>query len=503
MKKPTVLRLWAVLCTVVILSACQKETSQSTEPVSNETNEYSGPKLSGVIPDDPAKVAKVPTIMSQEFLSNTQKYMTTPDMLSARGKPVKSGTDATPPIVNITSPTNGSSVSGTVIIQVNATDNIAVASISLSVDGTIIGTSNTAPYSFSWTASNGSHTIVATAKDAAGNSASNSISVSQNVVSADVTAPTVSITSPASGSSVSGTVNVSISASDNVGIKSVALSVDGIVVSSLTAAPYNFSWNTTNLADGNHSLSAKATDAAGNVNTSTITVAKNTTITTLPSGTLPSSVSLSMPAVGNQGSEGCCVSFAVGYAARSSEQYYQTGASSYSLSTNTFSPEFLYNQTKFDASCTSGSSLLTALDFLKYVGICTWQTMPYTSSNGCSLLPTSTQNSEAAKYKITSYSSIYTTDITAIKTMLASKHPLVISFSTDQNFYNAGPGFIWKSYSSTSGPSHAVAICGYDDAKHAVKIINSWGTSWGDSGYTWIDYDFLPQLNPNVYVMKL
>jgi hypothetical protein len=490
MKRPAVLRLWAVLCTLVILSACQKETSQTEQQPKDEN---SGLRMSGAIPDDPAKVAKVPVIMSQEFLSNPQKYMTTPDMLSARGKPVKSGTDATPPSVSISSPTNGSTVSGTVSIQVSATDNVAVSTVSLAVDGTTIGTSNTAPYVFSWTASSGTHTIVATAKDAAGNSATNSISVSQNVVSADITAPTVSITSPVSGSSVSGTVSVSVTASDNVGVKSVALSVDGTVVSTLTSSPYNFSWNTTNIADGNHALSAKATDAAGNTNTTTITVSKNTTITTLPSTSLSSSVFLNMPPVQNQGSEFSCVAFAVGYATRSVEQYYKTGSTSFSFSSNIFSPEFLYNQTKISADCGSGTSLMQALDFLKSTGICSWQSMPYSSSNGCSLLPTNSQLLEASNYKISSYSAIYKSDITAIKTSITNHHPVMFAAAIDNSFVNAQPGFIWKAYSGSASISHAMAICGYDDSKHAWKVMNSWGTSWADSGYSWIDYDFLPQ----------
>ena len=212
----------------------------------------------------------------------------------------------------------------------------------------------------------------------------------------------------------------------------------------------------------------------------------------LPPGPLPSSVQLAMPPVANQGGEGSCVAFSIGYGARSAEQYYSSNATSYSYSTNIFSPEFLYNQTKI-GDCGSGTSIINALEFLKTKGICSWQSMPYSSSDGCSTLPTSSQTSEAATFKINSYSEVYKSDITAIKTLLANKHPLIIMVVLDGSFPGAGPGFIWKSYSGSGGFNHSLTICGYDDAKHAFKVMSSWGTSWGDAGYSWIDYDFLSQ----------
>lgn len=88
--------------------------------------------------------------------------------------------------------------------------------------------------------------------------------------SADTTPPTTSITSPTSGATVSGTLSVSASASDNVGVTSVRLLVDGAVVGTATSAPYNFSWNTTALANGTHMLQTTAYDAAGNIGLSAI-----------------------------------------------------------------------------------------------------------------------------------------------------------------------------------------------------------------------------------------
>ena len=81
--------------------------------------------------------------------------------------------------------------------------------------------------------------------------------------------PTVSITSPAAGAAVSGTITVSASASDNVGVANVQLQVDGTNVGAVdTTSPYNFSLNTATLTNGSHSLIALATDTAGNQATS-------------------------------------------------------------------------------------------------------------------------------------------------------------------------------------------------------------------------------------------
>jgi hypothetical protein len=225
--------------------------------------------------------------------------------------------------------------------------------------------------------------------------------------------------------------------------------------------------------------------------------------TIIDPATLPASVSLTMPPVGYQGGEGSCVPFAVGYAARSAEQYYHNSASGYSYTTNIFSPEFLYNQIKV-GDCGSGTSIIRALEFLKNTGISTWQSMPYSYTNGCSLLPSSAQLTEAANYKIASYSAVYKSDVTAIKSLLANKHPLIIMVVLDGSFPNAQPGFIWKSYSGSGGFNHALTICGYDDAKHAFKVMSSWGTGWGDAGYSWIDYSFLSQTGDvGAYVINM
>ncbi len=84
----------------------------------------------------------------------------------------------------------------------------------------------------------------------------------------DTTPPTTSVTAPAGGSTVSGTVTVTATASDNVGVTKVELYLDGALLASGTASPFSAAWSTTGAANGSHTLTSKAYDAAGNVGTS-------------------------------------------------------------------------------------------------------------------------------------------------------------------------------------------------------------------------------------------
>lgn len=220
-----------------------------------------------------------------------------------------------------------------------------------------------------------------------------------------------------------------------------------------------------------------------------------------PPAPIPSSYALTMPPVGYQGSEGSCVAWAVAYGARSCMQYYKTGATAYSNATNVFSPEYVFNQVKASSNCSS-AGMLRSVDLLVSQGVCTWQSMPYNYLDGCSLMPNSSQTAEASNYKIASYARVQPSDVVTIKTMIASQKPVPFTFNTDGSFDRATAGFIWTTYTGFTG-AHAMVLCGYDDAKHAYKAMNCWGISWGDAGYIWIDYDLLPVISFEAYVMNL
>lgn len=184
--------------------------------------------------------------------------------------------DGKAPTVSINAPAAGATVSGTVTVSAVASDNVGVTSVQFKLDGVNLGASDTtAPYSVSWNTvnvANGSHVLKAVARDAAGNSRTSvgiTVTVANGTLVGDVTAPTVSVTAPASGATVSGTVAVSGNASDNVGVVGVQFKLDGANLGTEdTTSPYSISWSTTAVTNGSHTLTAIARDAAGNQSTS-------------------------------------------------------------------------------------------------------------------------------------------------------------------------------------------------------------------------------------------
>jgi hypothetical protein len=194
--------------------------------------------------------------------------------------------DQSGPTVSLTAPAASAVVSGaSTTISSTASDNVGVAGVQFKLDGANLGAEDaTSPYSMSWnttTATNGTHSITAVARDAAGNTTT-STAVS---VTVDNGVPTVSITSPTGGSNVSGTTAINATAADNTGgsgLLKVEFYVDGTLVSSDTTTPYSFSWNTSTYALGAHSLTAKAYDNAPTANVTTSSAVNVTVVDATP-----------------------------------------------------------------------------------------------------------------------------------------------------------------------------------------------------------------------------
>jgi len=92
------------------------------------------------------------------------------------------------------------------------------------------------------------------------------------LVDVDQTPPTVSLTAPAAGATVSGKVSVTASATDTNGIGKVEFYVDNILKGTVASAPYTYSWDTTTVTNSTHSLTVKAYDKSGNVSAASANV---------------------------------------------------------------------------------------------------------------------------------------------------------------------------------------------------------------------------------------
>ena len=321
--------------------------------------------------------------------------------------------DGGAPSVSVTSPQSGAVLTGTVTLQADASDDVSVDHVDFLVDGQVVGTDSTSPYSVAWdtsTVGNGAHSITARAVDGGNNAttsaavpvtvgsgpgdttpptttiacnltacasvyvsdvqvtltatdntggsgvkeiryttdgttptattgivysgaftvsttttvkyrafdnADNAEAVNSQLIQIDPTAPTVTVTSPTSGATLSGVVVLSANASDDGGVDHVDFLVDGQTVGSDSSAPYSVSWNSAQVSDGSHTIRARAVDTVGNSGESAdvpVTVT-NQNDTTPPTTTIScnsaacvsfysSPVSVTLVAADNQGGSG-------------------------------------------------------------------------------------------------------------------------------------------------------------------------------------------------------
>jgi hypothetical protein len=158
-----------------------------------------------------------------------------------------------------------------------STDNVGVAGYDVYRNGsaTPLATGVTAgSYTDATVAPGTSYTYTVAAYDAAGNLSSQSAPAPVTTGAPDTTPPSVQMTAPTDDSTVSGAVTVTASASDDVAVAGVQFEVTNLATDAttnlgtpVTSAPYQTTWSTTTVPNGQYALSAVATDSAGNTDT--------------------------------------------------------------------------------------------------------------------------------------------------------------------------------------------------------------------------------------------
>jgi hypothetical protein len=137
-------------------------------------------------------------------------------------------------------------------------------------NGAQIGTTSTTAYADSGLAASTTYSYAVSAFDAAGNNSAPSSTASATTLAvADTIPPTVSISAPSNGATVSGVITISANASDNVGVAGVQFKFDGQNIGpEIALPPYTLQVDTATTNNGSHTITATARDTSGNTTTS-------------------------------------------------------------------------------------------------------------------------------------------------------------------------------------------------------------------------------------------
>ena len=219
-------------------------------------------------------------------------------------------------------------------------------------------------------------------------------------------------------------------------------------------------------------------------------------------GRLPQFVDLSsfFPEPGHQGTQGSCVGWAVGYALKTYQEALEFNISQ-PQEWDHFSPAFVFNSIKQGEDCTAGSRISDALEFVANTGAVRMQDFPYEESQ-C-LPPTEDMTSIARDYSIKSFRRLQKDGMLfAIREALSNEKPVVIAMRVFPSFedWEGGGNYRHDPDIEFQVDYHAVTVVGYDDERRALKIINSWGSEWGDDGFFWMDYRAARELIAEAYV---
>lgn len=234
---------------------------------------------------DDTAIAALTTYSYRVFAKGVGGLSPASNVVSVLSPPAK---DSTPPVAAITSPANGSTVSGPVTVTAQASDNVGLLGMEIRVQPNM-GTEVVCSRSYAtarasdtlsctwdprYLSPGTSAQLSAYAYDGMRNFVINPITVTVAAVTADTRAPVVTVLEPASNSTVSGIVTVRATATDNVGVARMEIrDPRGALLSTSSGGAISGSWNTSGLRrNSKQTLTIRAFDAAGNVGSAKLTV---------------------------------------------------------------------------------------------------------------------------------------------------------------------------------------------------------------------------------------
>ncbi len=219
---------------------------------------------------------------------------------------------------------------------------------------------------------------------------------------------------------------------------------------------------------------------------------------------LPEEVDLSgkFPTPGDQGQQSSCTAWATGYAMRS---YYEGKRRNWNFSSpgQIISPAYIYNRLhEFRGACDTGTAISDALELLKTAGAPTLSQYPYVE-NDCTRPVSSELERTGSEFRISGFSTVDNTRLDDAKGQLARGNPVVFGMDVSESFENLSGPQIYDDVSSPRSGGHAMVLVGYSERRQAFKVMNSWGTEWGERGFGWVSYRAVRQFSDRMFVMDV
>jgi C1A family cysteine protease len=208
---------------------------------------------------------------------------------------------------------------------------------------------------------------------------------------------------------------------------------------------------------------------------------------------LPPAIDLTrdMPPVGDQGQLGSCTAWSAGYASASyaANRRFGWGADS---PEHQASPSYLYERLleQDTLDCGSGTFLATSMSLLIQEGCSSLDTVQY-SDEVCTV---NSSQTDAANFQIGSFHRVVPTDRYAMRGELAAGRVVAFGSRLYDDFLTHRGGSVFRGSGNfltqnNQHAAHAMVVVGYDDGRGAYRVMNSWGTVWGDSGFVWMSFE--------------
>ena len=216
------------------------------------------------------------------------------------------------------------------------------------------------------------------------------------------------------------------------------------------------------------------------------------------------------PPIGDQGSYGTCVAWSVGYNLKTALNAIDNHWTPAQLAdpVNQTSPKDLWMGIPLDSKAPycRGTIFEPAFNVLMTDGVSNMKVVPYKNLGSCNGTIVGDSTNRIASFNhVVSGGGL--PSVKQIKAYLSDTVPLAFSAKLGDRFMAWDDDRVISSDTylqpDMDHAYHAMVLSGYDDSRHAFRVRNSWGTSWGDHGSIWVDYDFfINHFCDDVFEMK-